>query len=178
MAFSVAPIGRSIRRGRSACMPLRSWLGNILSGQPYFVIRTCGLYGRVGSRSTMGSFVETMLRLAAEGREIRVVGDQVLTPTSAKELATKVRQLVATMDSTISPITGSVPGASSPRRSLRWCISTPVCGRRPARLTGPGPPAQPTPFSIMPTREPLASMTCATGARRWLPTSPNVSSYA
>jgi dTDP-4-dehydrorhamnose reductase len=37
-----------------------------------------------------------MLRVAGEGKEIRVVGDQVLTPTSAKELARKVRQLVET----------------------------------------------------------------------------------
>jgi len=37
-----------------------------------------------------------MLRLQAEGREIRVVGDQIVTPTSAKELARKVRQLVET----------------------------------------------------------------------------------
>ncbi len=62
----------------------------------YFVIRTCGLYGLEGSRSKGGNFVEAMLRLAEEGREIRVVGDQVLTPTSAKELARKVRQLVET----------------------------------------------------------------------------------
>ena len=62
----------------------------------YFLIRTCGLYGTAGSRGKGGNFVETMLQLAREGREIRVVGDQVLTPTSAKELAKKVRKLVET----------------------------------------------------------------------------------
>jgi dTDP-4-dehydrorhamnose reductase len=62
----------------------------------HFLIRTCGLYGLAGSRKKGGNFVETMLRLAREGREIRVVGDQVLTPTSARELARKVRQLVET----------------------------------------------------------------------------------
>jgi len=60
----------------------------------HFVIRTCGLYGVAGRDSKTGNFVETMLRLAQEGREIRVVGDQIVTPTSAKELAHKVRQLV------------------------------------------------------------------------------------
>jgi len=62
----------------------------------HFLIRTCGLYGLAGSREKGGNFVEMMLRLAREGREIRVVGDQVLTPTSSRELAGKVRQLVET----------------------------------------------------------------------------------
>ena len=62
----------------------------------HFIIRSCGLYGVAGSSGKGGNFVETMLRLAGEGKEIRVVGDQVLTPTSAKELARKVRQLVET----------------------------------------------------------------------------------
>jgi len=62
----------------------------------YFLIRTCGLYGTAGSLAKGGNFVETMLRLAREGREIRVVGDQVLTPTSARDLAKKVRQLIET----------------------------------------------------------------------------------
>ena len=62
----------------------------------YFIIRSCGLYGLAGSSAKGGNFIETMLRMAREGREIHVVGDQVLTPTSAKELAQKVRQLVET----------------------------------------------------------------------------------
>jgi dTDP-4-dehydrorhamnose reductase len=62
----------------------------------HFIIRTCGLYGIAGSSGKGGNFVETMLRLAVEGKEIRVVNDQVLTPTSAKELARKVRHLVET----------------------------------------------------------------------------------
>lgn len=62
----------------------------------HYLIRTCGLYGMASSRSKAGNFVETMLRLAADGREIRVVGDQIVTPTSAKDLAHKVRQLVET----------------------------------------------------------------------------------
>jgi dTDP-4-dehydrorhamnose reductase len=62
----------------------------------YYLVRTCGLYGLAGSRSKAGNFVETMLRLAAEGREIRVLRDQIVTPTSAKELARKVLQLVET----------------------------------------------------------------------------------
>jgi dTDP-4-dehydrorhamnose reductase len=62
----------------------------------HYVVRTCGLYGVAGIGRERGNFVETMLRLARDGREIRVVGDQVLTPTSAKDLATKIRQLVET----------------------------------------------------------------------------------
>ncbi len=59
-----------------------------------FVIRTCGLYGLAGCMSKGGNFVELMLRFAKEGREIKVVNDQILTPTSTKELARKVCQLL------------------------------------------------------------------------------------
>lgn len=73
----------------------------------HFVVRTCGLYGLAGSRDRGGNFVETMLRLASEGREIRVVADQVVTPTAAKDLARKVRELVGTRAYGLYHITNS-----------------------------------------------------------------------
>ena len=60
----------------------------------HFVIRTCRLHGRGGSRSKGGNFVETMLRLAARGEPIRVVSNQVVTPTGTAGLAQKVSQLM------------------------------------------------------------------------------------
>jgi dTDP-4-dehydrorhamnose reductase len=61
-----------------------------------FVIRTCGLYGHAGSSGKGGNFVETMLQKAKANDPIRVVNDQVLTPTSTRELARKVAELIQT----------------------------------------------------------------------------------
>ena len=60
-----------------------------------FVIRVCGLYG-VGQSATAGrtNFVETMLRLAASGKPLRVVGDQVLSPSYTLDLAPKVWRIL------------------------------------------------------------------------------------
>ncbi|MGH7277042.1 MAG: dTDP-4-dehydrorhamnose reductase [Candidatus Rokuibacteriota bacterium] len=55
------------------------------------VFRVSGLYGVARSSGKGGTnFVETMLRLAREGRPIRVVADQVLGPSSTLELARKI----------------------------------------------------------------------------------------
>ncbi|HVB97880.1 MAG TPA: dTDP-4-dehydrorhamnose reductase [Candidatus Dormibacteraeota bacterium] len=62
----------------------------------YFLVRSCGLYGRAGSQSKGGNFVETMLRLASENRTIRVVDDQVATPTSVRDLAKALVPLIGT----------------------------------------------------------------------------------
>jgi dTDP-4-dehydrorhamnose reductase len=56
-------------------------------GPRHLVIRTCGLYGVRGPGGKGGNFVETMLRLAAEGRSIPVVADQVCTPSYAVDVA-------------------------------------------------------------------------------------------
>jgi dTDP-4-dehydrorhamnose reductase len=64
--------------------------------QRHFVIRTCGLYGAKGISGKGGNFVELMLQLAKEKRPIRVVADQIVTPTYARELAVRVSQLIRT----------------------------------------------------------------------------------
>jgi dTDP-4-dehydrorhamnose reductase len=62
----------------------------------HFVIRTCGLYGVWGSGGKGGNFVQTMLRLAAEGKPLRVVADQVCTPSYTADIAQATAALVQT----------------------------------------------------------------------------------
>lgn len=60
----------------------------------HFVIRSSGLYGWPGTGGKGGNFVLTMLRLAAAGKSLRVVDDQVLTPTSVADLAEATLRLI------------------------------------------------------------------------------------
>jgi dTDP-4-dehydrorhamnose reductase len=62
----------------------------------HFIVRTSGLYGVAGSSGKGGNFVETMLGLAGSRQQVRVVNDQVLTPTPTVSLAAQVMELVAT----------------------------------------------------------------------------------
>lgn len=60
----------------------------------HYVVRTCGLYGVAGSAGKGGNFVETMLKKARGSQPIRVVNDQVLTPTFTGDLAEAVSKLI------------------------------------------------------------------------------------
>ncbi len=62
----------------------------------HFVIRTCGLYGVWGSGGKGGNFVETMLRLAAQGKPLRVVNDQHCTPSFTTDVAKATADLLQT----------------------------------------------------------------------------------
>ena len=62
----------------------------------HFVIRTCGLYGVWGSGGKGGNFVETMLRLAGQGKPLRVVADQTCTPSYTVDVATAAAALIGT----------------------------------------------------------------------------------
>ncbi|GAI35441.1 unnamed protein product, partial [marine sediment metagenome] len=55
----------------------------------HFIIRTSGLFGIAGSKGKGGNFVETIFRLAQQQDKLRIVNDQVISPTYTKDLAKK-----------------------------------------------------------------------------------------
>jgi len=82
--------------------PLGAYAVSKLAGELYaqaylekpLVIRTCGVFGPAGLKTARGNFVETMLRLAANGHPIRVVDDHVASPTYSPLLAERTADLV------------------------------------------------------------------------------------
>jgi dTDP-4-dehydrorhamnose reductase len=61
----------------------------------HLIVRTCGLYGLWGSGGKGGNFVETMLRVAGQGKPLRVVNDQRCTPSYTADVAAVVADLIA-----------------------------------------------------------------------------------
>ena len=64
------------------------------AGGAVLVVRTSGVFGRGGSRAKRGSFPERILARARAGDPLRVVDDQVLSPTYAPDLAAAIVALV------------------------------------------------------------------------------------
>jgi dTDP-4-dehydrorhamnose reductase len=82
--------------------PLGAYAVSKLAGELYaqayldrwIIIRTSGVYGPAGLRTARGNFIELMLRLAQEGKPIRVVEDHIASPTYAPALAARSVDLV------------------------------------------------------------------------------------
>jgi dTDP-4-dehydrorhamnose reductase len=68
----------------------------------YWIIRTSGLYGEGGK-----NFVSTILRKAEKEDEIKVVCDQIGSPTYTKDLANAIKRLIQTHSFGIYHITNS-----------------------------------------------------------------------
>lgn len=63
----------------------------------YFLIRTCGLYGVAGCLGKGGgNFVENILDASRKNGVLKVVDDQVVSPTYSLDLAGKIMQLIST----------------------------------------------------------------------------------
>lgn len=60
----------------------------------HLIVRTCGLYGRSGVGGKGGNFIETMLKLAAEGKDLNVVNDQRCTPSYTVDVAEAISALI------------------------------------------------------------------------------------
>ena len=68
----------------------------------YFIVRTAWLYGYVGK-----NFVKTILNLAKEKEQIKVVSDQIGNPTNANDLAHHILKLASTENYGVYHCTGS-----------------------------------------------------------------------
>jgi len=115
------------------------------------VIRTCGLYGRWGSGGKGGNFVETMLRLAGEGKPLRVVADQCCTPSYTVDVADASAALIRDNAVGLFHVTnaGSCSWFEFAREIFR--LSSLAPNLTPITSAGFGAPARRPAFSVLGT---------------------------
>jgi dTDP-4-dehydrorhamnose reductase len=65
-------------------------------GAKSFVVRTCGVYGTRVSSSKGYTFIDRVINQARAGEAVRIVRDQVVSPSYAGDIARALRELVRT----------------------------------------------------------------------------------
>jgi dTDP-4-dehydrorhamnose reductase len=115
----------------------------------HLVIRTCGLYGVRGSGGKGGNFVETMLRVAGQGKPLRVVADQVCTPTYTADLAAAMATLIQEGRQGLVHLTSG--GACSWYEFARTIFSLAGVAAQVTAITSAefGAPARRPPYSVL-----------------------------
>ena len=91
-------------REEDTALPLNIYGNTKLAGERFIqalthrhqILRVSGLYGAHPCRGKGGNFVDLMLRLGRERDHVRVVDNEVLTPTSTAELARQMVRLAGT----------------------------------------------------------------------------------
>ena len=127
------------------------------SGCDYIIIRTSWLYSTYGK-----NFVKTILRLAAERDELRVVNDQIGSPTYARDLARVIVQICERR--------GFEPGVYhySNRGEISWCdfartiveIGGMECCIKPCTTAEYGAKAPRPAYSVLDTSKIRACLGC------------------
>ena len=65
-----------------------------LASDDVVVLRTASLFGVVGASGKGGNFIETMIRVARERGSLRVVDDQIMSPTASADVAGVVLRML------------------------------------------------------------------------------------
>ena len=66
----------------------------LLTGANVWILRVASLFGLAGASGKGGNFVETMIRVAKEKGALRVVSDQMMSPTATKDVADVVINMI------------------------------------------------------------------------------------
>lgn len=84
-------------------MPLNVYANTKLSGEhfveaiakKYYILRVSGIYGKAPCIGKGGmNFVELMIKLSREREEVRVVDNEILTPTSTVEISHQIVKMI------------------------------------------------------------------------------------
>jgi dTDP-4-dehydrorhamnose reductase len=100
-----------------ATHPLGAYAVSKLAGELYaqayldnvLILRTSGVFGPAGIRTNRGNFLELMLRMAGEGKPIRVVEDHIASPTYAPLLASRSIDLLEGRHAGVFHVGGGTP---------------------------------------------------------------------
>ena len=65
-----------------------------LEGGDVVILRVASLFGVAGSNDKGGNFVETMIRLGREKKTLRIVDDQIMSPTATMDVAAVILRIL------------------------------------------------------------------------------------